>query len=200
MEFPQAAVAIMPLQPLLQVRATLRATESKRRAEVTGTSCVVLTGCASAAAAIHVGAIWLPHRVLRALPGHRQQPGVQPRCALQRPGVCLRGAASGSPLTRAPRTSAPQQAILLDIVLILPSLVESLFKMPSSGFGLNLYIALCALPRAAACHQFHVTDVALPQTTRCGCTLPSRSSTLLGAALSARRSSCRSWARARTSK
>jgi len=46
-------------------------------------------------------------------------------------------------LTTAPLTH-PQQAILLDIVLILPSLFENLFRMPSSGFGLNLYIALCA--------------------------------------------------------
>ena len=42
-------------------------------------------------------------------------------------------------------------------MLILPSLFEQLFRMPSSGFGLNLYIALCAsaprrrLPAKPAC-------------------------------------------------
>jgi uncharacterized membrane protein len=34
-----------------------------------------------------------------------------------------------------------QQAILLDIVLILPSLVESLFRAPQGGMGLSLFIS-----------------------------------------------------------
>ena len=35
-----------------------------------------------------------------------------------------------------------QQAILLDILLILPSLLESLFRPPTSGFGLTVFVSL----------------------------------------------------------
>lgn len=34
-----------------------------------------------------------------------------------------------------------QQAILLDVVLILPSLLENLFRAPSGGLGLSVYIS-----------------------------------------------------------
>lgn len=34
-----------------------------------------------------------------------------------------------------------QQAILLDVILILPSLAESLFRAPSGGMGLSVYIS-----------------------------------------------------------
>lgn len=34
-----------------------------------------------------------------------------------------------------------QQAILVDIVLVLPGLIESLFRPPSSGIGLGIYIS-----------------------------------------------------------
>ncbi len=37
-----------------------------------------------------------------------------------------------------------QQAILVDILLILPSLIENLFRPPTSGFGLSVFISLCA--------------------------------------------------------
>lgn len=36
-----------------------------------------------------------------------------------------------------------QQAILLDILLILPSLIENLFRVPSGGAGLVVYKLLC---------------------------------------------------------
>ena len=92
-----------------------------------------------------------------------------------------------------------QQAILLDIVLILPSLLENLFRMPSSGLGLNVYIALCASPSRAMLRT-SMSNIALPQTTRCGCTSCSLLSTPLGAAWSERRCCCRWWATARTSR
>jgi len=92
-----------------------------------------------------------------------------------------------------------QQAILLDIVLILPSLLENLFRMPSSGLGLNVYIALCA-SRSRAMLRTCMSNIALPQTTRCGCTSYSLLSTPLGAAWSERRCCCRWWATARTSR
>lgn len=94
-----------------------------------------------------------------------------------------------------------QQAILLDIVLILPSLLENLFRMPSSGLGLNVYIALCALPVPLCTILLTcMSNIALPQTTRCGCTSCSLLSTPLGAAWSERRCCCRSWATAPTSR
>jgi hypothetical protein len=37
-----------------------------------------------------------------------------------------------------------QQAILLDVLLILPSLVENVIRMPSGGAGLSIFISICA--------------------------------------------------------
>jgi len=86
-----------------------------------------------------------------------------------------------------------QQAILLDILLILPSLVETLFPPPTSGFGLSVFISLCACPRAdrrSVCCAFSPLRA---QTTRCGSTSQSPSCTPSPPASSARRCCCRSW-------
>ena len=143
LEFPQAAVAILPLRPLLEVSAAARGNHATRwnvRERCAWCSHAALPppqlytsvpfGSLIAFFALYLGIV------------KNQEYSSYVRFNGQARACEAQG--QRPPLTLALSHTHPQQAILLDIVLILPSLFEQLFRMPSSGFGLNLYIALCA--------------------------------------------------------
>ena len=143
-EFPQAAVAILPLRPLLEVRAATRETTRRdgthenvaRGADTQRALSPQLYTSVPFGSLIAFFALYLGIVNNQAYSRYVRFNG-QAR-AYEVPQTALASHAYAVAHAR------PQQAILLDIVLILPSLFEQLFRMPSSGFGLNLYIALCA--------------------------------------------------------
>ena len=152
MEFPQAAIAILPLKPVLDVRAArcekqqrrMKAAEALLRCGADARCCAQLYTSIPFGSLIAFFALYLGIVNNQAYSRYVRFNG-----QVRVPGALV----PPPPLTPA-ACYIPQQAILLDILLIVPSLVENLFRMPSSGFGLNIYIAACAWPSPRGALRF----------------------------------------------
>ena len=190
MEYPQAAVVIMPLQPILQVRQpchTARSRSSFRRTVVADA----------------------PRSCTRRFRSARSSPSS--RCIWASWATRTSAASCASTARRVACAAAPHHA-RADMPLH-PHSKRFCWTSCSSS---RLWLRTCSRcrPRALAstatsrsvrhptCHACSDASDALPcaQTTRCGCIWPSRWFTPWGAAWWARRSCCRWWATARTSR